>query len=138
MSALPSAAHRLRLLIVDDMPCVRRDLRLLLSLSGDLEIAGEAANGQEALRQVASLRPDIVLLDLEMPVMDGYSAAYQIKSRWPTCRVVALSMHSYPAARQKATQAGCDDFIEKGATLTEIRQKIGLESRSQARFAGES
>ncbi len=116
----------LRLLIVDDAPEVRRDLHLLLSLCGAVEVAGEAANGREALQQTEHLRPDVVLLDLEMPVMDGYEAARQIKACWPNCRVVAFSVHSYPSARQKAARAGVDDFIEKGAPLQEILQKIGL------------
>ena len=117
---------QLRLLIVDDVAEVRRDLRLLFTLSGALEVAGEAANGLEALQQVDALQPDVVLLDLEMPVMDGYEAARQIKARWPACRVVAFSVHSYCAARQKADQAGVDEFIEKGAPLNEILQKIGV------------
>lgn len=121
-----STAHLLRLLIVDDASEVRRDLRLLFSLSGAVEVAGEAANGLEALRQMDALQPDVVLLDLEMPVMDGYEAARQIKARWPACRVVAFSVYSYPAARQKAAKAGVDDFVEKGAPLPEILQKIGL------------
>ena len=116
----------LRLLIVDDVAEVRRDLRLLLTLSGAVEVAGEAANGQEALQQTDALQPDVVLLDLEMPVMDGYEAARQIKACWPACRVVAFSVHSYSSARQKAAVAGVDEFIEKGAPLREILQKIGL------------
>jgi DNA-binding NarL/FixJ family response regulator len=91
-----------------------------------VEVVGEAANGLEAIRQVAALSPDVVLLDLEMPVLDGYQAAQEIKTRWPGCRVVALSVHSYIAARQAAALAGVDDFIEKGAPFDEILQKIGL------------
>jgi DNA-binding NarL/FixJ family response regulator len=124
---LPSSAptpRRLRLLIVDDISHVRRNLSQLLSLTGDLQIAGEAADGVEALRLAALLQPDVILLDLEMPGMDGYTAAGQIKERWPDCRVIALSVHSYPAARQKAAQSGCDDFLEKGASLQEILKRI--------------
>ena len=120
--------HPLRLLIVDDNQQVRRDLHLLLGMSEGLEIAGEAANGLEAVQQAAGLRPDVILLDLEMPVGDGYEAARQIKALYPTCRVVALSVHSYDAARQKAARAGVDEFIEKGAPLIEILQKIGLKA----------
>ncbi len=115
----------LRLLIVDDVFEVRRDLRLLFTLSGSLEVVGEAANGQEALQLVEALCPDVVLLDLEMPVMDGYQAARQIKARCPSIRVVAFSVHSYETARQRAARAGVDEFIEKGASLNEILQKIG-------------
>ncbi len=121
----PSSLQLLRLLIVDDVSEVRRDLRLLFTLSGTVEVVGEAANGRQALQQVGALWPDVVLLDLAMPVMDGYEAARQIKACHPTCRVVAFSVHSYEAARQKAARAGVDEFIEKGASLNEILQKIG-------------
>ena len=98
LSTLP--AHRpLRLLIVDDKPQVRHELRLLLSLSPELEIAGEASDGLEAIRKTRDLHPDVVLLDLEMPVLDGYEAARQIKTQWPTCRVAAFSIYSYCEAR---------------------------------------
>ena len=120
-------AHRpLRLLIVDDKPQVRHELRLLFGLCPELEIAGEASDGLEAVRKTGDLRPDVVLLDLEMPVLDGYEAARQIKTQWPDCRVVAFSIYSYCEARYKALQAGVDVFIEKGAPLQEILQKLGL------------
>ena len=118
----------LRLLIVDDNPQVRRDLHLLLGLSDGLEIVGEAANGLEALQRVERLHPDVVLLDMEMPVLDGYEAAHRIKSLRPAPRVVALSVHSYRSAREKAAQAGVDEFIEKGAPLGEILAKIGASA----------
>jgi len=104
--------HRLvRVLIVDDMPQVRQDLRLLLQLTGEIEIVGEAADGLEAIRQAEALRPDVVVMDLDMPVMDGFEATRQIKARCPACRVVALTFHGDKAARRKAGQAGVDDFI---------------------------
>lgn len=115
----------LRVLIVDDMPQVWQDLGLLLTLTGQVEVVGDAANGREAIQQVAALSPDVVLLDLAMPVLDGFEAAREIKTRWPGCRVVALSVHSYSAARQAAARAGVDDFIEKGALFEEILRKIG-------------
>ncbi len=120
-----SSLQLLRLLIVDDVSDVRRDLRLLFTLSGTLDVVGEAANGRQAVEQVEALWPDVVLLDLEMPVMDGYEATRQIKARHPGCRVVAFSVHTYDAARQKAARAGVDEFVEKGASLNEILQKIG-------------
>ena len=90
-----------RILIVDDREQVREDLRTVLTLFGELGIIGEAANGQEAIRLVAVLQPDVVLLDLEMPVMDGYEAASQIKALTPSCRVIVLTVHDCPVARQK-------------------------------------
>jgi len=113
-----------RVLIVDDSPQVRQELRTLLTLAGDIEIVGEAADGLEAIRLAEALQPEVVLMDLEMPVLDGYEAARQIKSRWPACRVVALTVHGYEAARQKASQAEVDVFLVKGASVETLVQAI--------------
>jgi len=113
-----------RVLIVDDSPQVRQELRTLLTLAGEIEIVGEAADGLEAIRLTEALQPEVVLMDLEMPVLDGYEAARQIKSRWPACRVVALTVHGYEAARQKASQAGVDVFLVKGVSVETLVQAI--------------
>ena len=113
-----------RVLIVDDSPQVRQELRTLLTLAGEIEIVGEAADGVEAIRLTEALQPEVVLMDLEMPVLDGYEAARQIKSRWPACRVVALTVHGYEAARQKASQAGVDVFLVKGVSVETLVQAI--------------
>ena len=106
-----------RILIVDDSPQVRQELRTLLPLAGDLEVVGEAADGAEAVRLAETLRPDVILLDLQMPILDGYAAARCIKGHWPACRVVALTVHDDVATRQKADQAGVDVFLVKGSPL---------------------
>jgi len=113
-----------RILLVDDVEPVRWDLCTVLTLSGDLEIVGEAANGLEAMRLAESLQPDVVLMDLEMPVMNGYEAARLIKALCPECRIIALTVHDYSEARQKAIQAGVDAFIVKGAPVESIVQSI--------------
>ncbi len=104
-----------RVLIVDDRPQVRQDLRTLLPLLWQVEVVGEAGDGAEAVQVAAALHPDVVLLDLEMPGVDGYEAARQIKSRGLAKRIVVLTVHGYPEAREKAWQAGVDDFVEKGS-----------------------
>jgi DNA-binding NarL/FixJ family response regulator len=121
----PSQDHSLiRILIADDMAQVRQDLRLLLELTGKLEVIGEAGNGLEAMQLAKILQPEVILMDLAMPVLDGYEAARQIKSFHPTCRIVALTAHDYPEARQKASQAGIDAFIAKGAPLEYLVEVI--------------
>ena len=115
---------RRRVLIVDDSPQVRRELRTLLPLAGDIEIVGEAADGREAIRLAEALQPEVVLMDLEMPVLDGYEATRQIKAGFPSCRVVALTVHGYETARQKAMQAGVDLFMVKGAALESLVEAI--------------
>jgi DNA-binding NarL/FixJ family response regulator len=123
MSAV-SAVMAVRVLLVDDAPGVRQDLRTLLTLAGDIEIVGEAADGCQAISLAQSLRPEVVLMDLEMPVLDGYAAARQIKAHSPACRVLALTVHDYTAARQKASQAGVDDFIVKGTPVEALVRSI--------------
>ncbi len=127
----------IRVLIVDDMAQVRQDLRTVLGLAGaacgvPLEVVGEAGNGQEAIRQVEALRPDAVLMDLGMPVLDGWAATRQIKAFHPAMRIVALSVHDDPGAREKARQAGVDCFIVKGAPVAEIIRAIGMEPPANA------
>ena len=114
----------IRVLIVDDVAAVRRDLETVLTLSGELKIIGEASDGLEAVSLTDSLKPDVVLMDLEMPVLDGYEATRQIKSHIPACRVIALTIHDYEEARQKAIQAGVETFVIKGAPLATLVNAI--------------
>ena len=116
-----------RVLVVDDNPKVRQELRTVLALVGDVEVLGEAEDGREAIRQVEALRPDVVVMDLEMPVMDGYEATRQIKARCPACQVIALTIHGDEAARQRASQAGVDDFIVKGAPIASLMHAMMKE-----------
>jgi DNA-binding NarL/FixJ family response regulator len=114
----------IQILIVDDMAQVLADLRSLLELSEMLKVVGEAASGEEAILQAEALRPQVILMDLKMPGLDGYQATQRIKANTPECRVIALSVHSYEQARQKASDCGADGFIEKGTLLPEIVRKI--------------
>jgi len=111
-------------LIVDDKPQVRQELRLLLELSGGVEIVGEAVNGQEAIHQAELLHPDVVILDIEMPVLDGLQATRQIKQCMLAKRVVILSVHSEPEEISRAMQAGADTFIQKGSPYSMLIESI--------------
>ena len=113
-----------RVLLVDDVEQVRWDLRTILSLSRELEIVGEAANGLEAIRLAETLKPEVILMDLEMPMMDGYEATRLIRVVCPSCRIVALTVHGYDEARVKAHQSGVDAFILKGVSVESIVQAI--------------
>ena len=119
----------IRVLIVDDKPQVRQELRLLLQISCDVEIVGEAVNGQEAIHQAELLHPDVVILDLEMPVLDGFQAARQIKQRMLAKRVVILSVHSEPEEISRAMQAGADAFIQKGSPYSILIESILANKR---------
>jgi DNA-binding NarL/FixJ family response regulator len=115
----------IRILIVDDMVQVRHDLRTVLPLFGSeagilLQVVGEAGDGQEAIRMAQVLQPDVVLMDLAMPMLDGYSATQIIKASHRNIRVIALTVHGSQASRAKALQAGSDVFIEKGISVREL------------------
>ena len=121
----------IRVLIVDDVNHVRTELALLLSLSGDVEIIGQAANGLEAVHLAEMLSPAVVLMDLEMPVLDGYEAARLIRARMPGCRVIALSIHDGEDIREECVLAGMDDFVPKGACVDALLQAIRQSGGSE-------
>jgi DNA-binding NarL/FixJ family response regulator len=108
-----------RVLIADDKSPTRQGLKALLILSPQVEVVGEATDGQEAVHLVAKHRPDVVLMDMQMPKMDGLEATRVIKARWPQVRVIALTM--YPGYRVEAVAAGVDAFLLKGSP-TEVLQ----------------
>ena len=128
MASIPPSSsrnhRRVRVLIVDDMPQVRRDLRQFLDLTGDMEIVGEATNGQDAIRMAAELTPDVIVMDLEMPGMDGFEATCQIKTQGPAPRIVILSVHADPENVERAHLAGADDFVVKGASFKSLINAI--------------
>lgn len=117
MSAHPTNQnhHRLCVLIADDTPQVRRDLHQFLELTGVMEVVAEAADGQEAIGLAAELSPDVIVMDLEMPGMDGVEATRQIKARKPSPRIVILSIHADAETVKRARSAGADEFVVKAA-----------------------
>ena len=118
---------KITVLIVDNLPHVRQSLRTLLQLTEGLEIVGEAANGLEAVQMAAQIRPDIVIMDLKMPAMDGFEATRQIKARHLAKRVIALTLYGNQHHRERAAQVGFDAFAEKGMaidTLVEVIREV--------------
>jgi two-component system, NarL family, response regulator DegU len=124
VSPFEHVPRRVRLLLVDDMPQVLQDLRQLLELTGQVEVVGEARDGAEAVRKVVELLPDVVLMDLEMPGMDGYEATRRIKSQAGGGRVIILSVHAGLEERGRALAAGADGFVTKGANYEILMDAI--------------
>ena len=113
----------MRVLIADDQRPTRQGLRALLALlPHPVEVIGEAANGQDAVRLTVANRPDVVLMDMRMPVMDGLEATRRIKSQWPEIRVVALSID--PVYQLRARAAGADVFLLKGCRAEELEAAL--------------
>jgi DNA-binding NarL/FixJ family response regulator len=109
-----------QILIVDDQTVVRKELRNVLELTGTVSVVGEAVDGWDALRQARILKPDIVLMDLEMPGLDGFEATRQIKSLHLARAVIAFTVYAGAAYRKKAQEAGADAFVVKGADLATL------------------
>jgi DNA-binding NarL/FixJ family response regulator len=112
--------RKIRVLIVDDLDRVRQGLRTVLELTDDLEVAGEASTGLEAIQLTERLEPDVVLMDLEMPELDGLEATRSIKSRRPATGVVMLTIYDDPRNRERAANAGVDAVFKKGAPLDQV------------------
>lgn len=113
MAANQSA--KIKILIVDDLAQVRQSLRTILQLSGNIEVVGEATNGLEAIRAAEKLGPEIVLMDIEMPVLGGLEATRRIKEQHPEIGVVILTIHSSAEVREQAMEVGADEFFVKEA-----------------------
>jgi DNA-binding NarL/FixJ family response regulator len=120
----PRPLPKIRILIVDDMARVRQGLRTILHLSEDFEVVGEASNGLEAIRSAEILRPDVVLMDLEMPVLGGLEATQRIKEQHPQMGMVILTIHGSEEVREQAARAGSDAFIEKEASTEYLMAAI--------------
>ncbi len=108
----------IRLLLVDDQPAVRRGLRMRLALEADFLVAGEAEDGVSALALMGELRPDVVVMDAQMPHMDGIIATVALRAAFPEAAVVILSMHDDAATRKQAAAAGATAFLSKQAADT--------------------
>lgn len=108
----------MKVLLVDDRQRARASLRALLQTESSLCIVGEAANGRKAIEGVESKRPDVVLMDVRMPVMDGLEATRQIKADWPETRVVLLTM--FGGYEEQARAAGADALLTKGCPPAEL------------------
>ena len=119
----------IRVLLVDDQPVVRRGLRVRFHLEPDMQVVGEASTGREALTLAQMLSPDVVLLDIEMPGMDGIEATAALRTVVPQSAVVILSIYTDRQTRMRAQAAGAVAFVEKRGTtetlLVAIRQAAG-------------
>jgi NarL family two-component system response regulator LiaR len=114
----------IRVMIVDDHDMVRSGLNVFLEAFDDLELVGEAADGQEAIRLCAKVQPDVVLMDLVMPEMDGVTATRAIRQAYPDVQVIALTSFSEQDLVQGALQAGAIGYLLKNASIDELAAAI--------------
>jgi two-component system, NarL family, response regulator LiaR len=145
MDARPPHPERIRVLLVDDHTVVRNGLRLVFGLQPDMEVVGEAENGVVALARVAELRPDVVVMDLLMPVMDGVEATRAIRVAHPEVEVVALTSVLEDRMVVEVVEAGAAGYLLKETRPDELfeavraaaRGEVRLDPRAQARLMRE-
>jgi DNA-binding NarL/FixJ family response regulator len=110
----------IRVLLADDHAMVREGLGALLAASGGISVVGEVGDGREALRRVEELKPDVVVMDIAMPELNGIEAAAMIRSRCPDTRIVILSMHSSTEHIHRAFAAGATGYVLKSSAGAEV------------------
>jgi DNA-binding NarL/FixJ family response regulator len=122
-------------LIADDQPLVRVGLRKILEFEPDLEVTGEAIDGEEAVRQTERLRPDVVLMDIRMPVLDGIEATRRITGGHPGTRVLILTTFGLDGYVYEALRAGASGFMLKDAPPEEIAGAVRIVARGEGLLA---
>ena len=123
---------KIKVLIADDHTLVRDGIRALLVLAADIEVVGEAATGKEALEQVKELRPDVVLMDLMMPMMSGLDATRRIRREFPETKVLALTQYDDSEYVIPVIEAGARGFITKMAAFAELASAIQAVSKGDS------
>lgn len=118
------AEKTIRVMIVDDHAVVRGGLSKFLMVHQDLELVGEAESGEEAVSMVQRLQPDVVLMDLKMPGMDGVAATRLVRDKCPGCRVIVLTSFAEDGMVQGALQAGATGYLLKNVTVSELANAI--------------
>jgi DNA-binding NarL/FixJ family response regulator len=124
-----------RVLLVDDQALFREALGTLLATHDGIDVAGEAGNGEEALRQTASLRPDVVLMDLRMPVLDGVAATRRLRLEHPSVRVIALTTFDDDEDVFAALRAGAVGYLLKDVSSARLIEAVLAAAKVVARFA---
>ena len=117
-------AEPIRILLVDDQRLMREGLRILLELEPDLEIVGEAGNGQAGLDAYAELQPDVVLMDVRMPGMDGVEATWRLRERWPEARVVILTTFDDDEYVFEGLRAGALGYLLKDVSGHDLAEAV--------------
>ena len=133
-----TAPRPLRVLLVDDHAMIRRGLAAFLKAFDDLELAGEAANGEEAVQRCAEVQADVVLMDLMMPGLDGVAATRAIRERFPAVRVIALTSFREEGLVQRALQAGAIGYLLKNVSADDLATAIRAAHAGRPTLAPEA
>lgn len=121
---IPSTEPKIRLLIVDDHTVIREGLTLLLSTVSDIEVIGTASNGRDAVEIVKTRKPDVVIMDLHMPIMDGADAMKEIRKASPSTKLIVLSSYKEKDEVLRAIDSGAHAYLLKDGPVEELAQAI--------------
>ena len=124
MSETSSRGHRIRVLLADDHATVRYGLKLLIDAEPDMTVVAEAGDGEEAIRKTLEMKPDVVVMDISMPGMNGLVATRTLKSLQPDSIIVILTRHGDDAYLQELLRAGADGYVLKQSAASELVQAI--------------
>ena len=124
----------MRILIVDDHEAVRAGVRAILASRNDMEVCGEASNGQEAIEKALELSPDLIILDINMPILGGITAAKEIKVRLPQVLILLFSMHQSNQLVREAKLLGVQGYVNKSQAGTMLLNAVDAVSSMQTFF----
>lgn len=125
---------KLRIFLADDHKMVRDGLRLLIDGQRDMRVVGEAANGKQAVQEARALKPDVVVMDLSMPELNGLQATERLKAGWPEVKVVALTVHEDPSYLMQLCKAGAAGYVLKRSAGDDLIQAIRVVARGGLHF----
>jgi two-component system, NarL family, response regulator len=132
-----SDTHPIRILTVDDHPVLREGIAAVLGSEADIEVVAEAGNGTEAIEKFRALRPDVTLMDIQMPVVNGIDAIVEIRKHFPDARIIVLTTYSGDAQVAKAFQAGASGYLLKSMLRKELVETIRSVHAGQRRIPPE-
>jgi DNA-binding NarL/FixJ family response regulator len=122
----------IKVLLVDDQTLIRQGIRLLLEIEADIQVVGQAANGREALQQVENLHPDVVLMDVRMPEMDGVTATRMLSDRFPEVKVIILTTFEDDETVFEGLKAGAGGYLLKDISSEEMAQAVRKVAAGEA------
>ena len=133
--ATSGAGRPIRVLVADDHPVVRKGLTSCLAQSSQIVIVGEATNGQDAMRKARELRPDLILMDIDMPLLNGLTASDLLRKENPNLKILVLSMHNDSDYIVRILQSGARGFILKQAPTEELVKAIEMIHSGETYFS---
>ena len=124
----------MRVLIADDHEAVRKGVCAILATRGDIDVCGEAVNGKEAIQKAHDLQPDLLIVDITMPVLSGFEAAREIKKSMPHVAILILSMHESLQLIEEARKIGVDGYVTKNQVSEILLQAVNAILRKESYF----